>query len=91
MQNQEPKQVVHVNVVVGRKSVGLAILLALLFGPLGMLYATVWGGLIMFAVTLLVGALTLGFGFLLTWPVCVLWAALAAHNYNQRLVQIKGP
>ena len=59
------------------KSVGLAILLAVLFGPLGMLYATVVGALVMIVVTFLVALFTVGLGLVLTWPICILWAALA--------------
>lgn len=72
------------------KSIVLSIVLAFLFGPLGMLYATIVGGLVMLSVYLmlvLITFVTFGIGwflFLLAWPTCVLWAALAAHNHNQR-------
>lgn len=71
--------------VLPTKSVPLAAVLAFFFGPLGMLYATVLGALIMFLVNIAVAIITLGFGLLLTWPICVLWAAIAASNHNQRL------
>ena len=73
-------------VVGATKSVGLAILLALLFGPLGLLYASVMGGVVMFFVSLLIALVTFGFGILLTWPICVLWAAIAANSHNSALV-----
>ena len=68
------------------KSAGVAAMLAALFGPLGMLYSTVWGAVIMFVISLLVGFVTLGFGLLLTWPICVVWAALAAKSFNKKLL-----
>lgn len=68
------------------KSVGVAVLLAFFFGPLGMLYSTVLGAVVMFFVNLVVGIPTYGFGLLLTWPGCVIWAAIAANNHNQRSV-----
>ena len=85
--------VVHVAapvMVAPPKSVAVAILLAILFGPLGMLYATVAGGLVMMIVSLLVGIATLGAGWIVTWPVCVIWAALSAGAYNDRIRQPVG-
>lgn len=69
----------------GRKNVGLAILLAFLFGPLGMLYATIPGAIIMFFVNIVVAVLTLGLGLFITIPIGVLWAGLAANSHNTRL------
>jgi hypothetical protein len=87
--------------VTATKSMGISILLTLLFGPLGMLYSTVPGALAMIAVNLLlhlctgcVGALTLGFGLILFVPIqffanliCVVWGAMATNSYNQKLLQ----
>ncbi|MCK6475916.1 MAG: hypothetical protein L6Q35_03685 [Phycisphaerales bacterium] len=76
-------------VVLERKSVGLAFLLTLVFGPLGMLYTTVAGAIIMLIVSSVVGALTAGIGLVVTWPICILWACLAAartNRYAARLV-----
>jgi hypothetical protein len=60
------------------KSPGIAIILTVLLGPLGMFYSTIPGGLIMSLVTIIVLPITLGPGILITWPICVLWAAVAA-------------
>jgi hypothetical protein len=70
-------------VVRARKSVGGAILLALFFGPLGMLYSTIPGALFMLIVSLLLGALTAGASAFITWPICVVWAAVAADSWNR--------
>jgi len=67
------------------KSMGVAILLAFLFGPLGLLYATVKGGLIMMGISVLVGIVTFGLGLVVIWPVCMVWAAVASKNHNERL------
>jgi len=72
-------------VVTTTKNVGLAIVLAVFFGPLGMLYSTVVGGVIMIFVNLIVGILTLGLGLLITWPICIIWAGIAANSYNKKL------
>lgn len=67
------------------KNVGVAAALAFLFGPIGLLYATLSGGLIMMAVSLVVGVLTLGLGLLLTWPASIVWAIMAAKKHNEQL------
>lgn len=60
------------------KSVVAAFLLTFLFGPLGLLYATITGGIIMIIAALILGAVTLGFGVLITWPAAMIWAVIAA-------------
>lgn len=66
-----------------RKSVGGAVLLAALFGPLGMLYSSVPGALVMLFASIVLGALTDGLSVFITWPVCMIWAAIAAQSYNE--------
>lgn len=84
MPHQAVPQVV---VVTATKSVGISLILTFLFGPLGMLYSTVVGGLIMMVVSIAVGVCTLGFGLLITWPICVIWGALAVTSYNAKLTR----
>lgn len=74
--------VIHVG---SQKSVAGAVILALLFGPLGMLYATVVGALVMFFVNILVAIATLGLGLILTIPIGAVWAGIAASNHNKQL------
>ena len=75
-------------VVLAGKSMAVAILLALFFGPLGMLYSTVMGGVIMIVISLVVGIFTLGFGLFITWPICVIWAAVATNSYNKKMLAV---
>ena len=77
-------------VVMPTKNEGISMILTILFGPLGLLYSTVAGGLIMMLVTLLVSFFTCSLGLFIIYPVCILpvcviWGALAAHSYNQKL------
>jgi len=65
------------------KSTMVAVILSLFFGPLGMRYSTVLGGIIMLIISIVVGLFTLGFGLIFTWPICVIWAALAADRQNK--------
>jgi hypothetical protein len=82
MEEQNQSQVV---VVKTQKSMGVTILLTIFFGPLGMFYSTITGAIVMMIVSLLVGLFTLGIGLIFTWPVCVIWAAVASNNYNKSL------
>lgn len=67
------------------KSVASAIVLSFFFGPLGMLYSTVAGALVMFFVGGFFILVTFGVAVLLVWPGSILWAALAANAHNQRI------
>jgi hypothetical protein len=84
----QPQPATQVVVVGSRKSVGIAVALSICFGPLGMLYSTVGGAVVMFFLNLVVAVVTLGFGLLLTWPICVLWAAHAASEHNRQLLAL---
>jgi hypothetical protein len=68
------------------KSMGLAIFLGLCFGPIGLLYSTVTGAVVMFVINMIVGVVTVGFGLILTWPVCGIWAAVATKTHNEKLL-----
>lgn len=68
------------------KSVGAAILLALFFGPMGMLYSTVPGAVAMMVISFVLFLFTAGFSVFITWPVCIIWAALAAESHNRGLL-----
>lgn len=88
-QNQQAPQPQYQQtvVVVGKqKSVGTAFLLAFLFGPLGLLYASVVGGIVMFFLAILIGIVTFGFGLIFVWIGCIIWAVVAAGNANKNMV-----
>ena len=70
--------------MVKEKSVLIAFLLAFFFGPLGMLYTTVSGAIIMLVVSLVVGVFTFGLGLLITQPICVIWSVVAANSHNSQ-------
>lgn len=73
-------------IMIKQKSMGVALLLSFLFGPLGMLYATVLGGFIMFVVAVPVILFTGGLGLLLTIPLGMVWSAVSVNSYNQQLL-----
>lgn len=70
-------------IVKTQKSPGTAAILAFFFGPLGMLYATLSGAIIMFIITAIVAIFTLGFGLLITNPICAIWAYVKVKNDNE--------
>ena len=84
-QEQNTPQKPQMIIVKSTKNVGLAAGLGFFFGPLGMCYATLKGALIMFLVNIVIGIFTLGFGVFLTWPICAIWAYMAAKKYNEQL------
>ena len=67
------------------KSVALAVVLTFFFGPLGLFYSSVVGGVVMLLVSLIAAGATFGIGLLFTWPACMIWGAIAAANYNSAL------
>lgn len=60
------------------KSWKVAVALTVLFGPLGLFYASPVGGMLMTFVCVIVGIGTVGVGLLFAWPVCILWAYVVA-------------
>jgi hypothetical protein len=87
-QTNQPIQPFQQTIIIAglnRKSTGLAFVLALFFGPLGLLYSTVTGGIIMFFVSLFIGLVTFGFGLIIGWIICIIWAMIAVNSYNAKL------
>ncbi len=98
MNNQGPNTVI----LMPTKSMGAGILLALFFGPLGLFYSSVWGGLIMLVLggvlAVVGGVLTGGLGLIpilfLIGVVSVIWAAIAVNGHNKKILSaqnIGGP
>jgi len=73
-------------VIIGthNKSVGTSLILTILFGPLGMLYSTIIGGIVMMILCFLAAFTTLGLGLMILWPICIIWGAMAANRYNRK-------
>jgi hypothetical protein len=92
------------NTLKNTKSLGLAIVLTLFLGPLGLFYASITGGLIMcltpitlFAVLifgvvadssfLFASSFVLLMVFAVSyWIICVIWAATAVSNHNNKVI-----
>jgi hypothetical protein len=70
-------------IIAKQKSVGTAFLLAFLFGPLGLLYASILGGIVMFIVGIILFFLIPIIGGIMAWVGCIIWAIMAAQNANK--------
>ncbi|MFC6591845.1 hypothetical protein ACFP81_07365 [Deinococcus lacus] len=71
--------------VPGEKNLVLGLILTFLFGPLGMLYATIVGALVMLVLGGIVGFLTAGLGLILIWPLQMFWTWSAISSHNRQL------
>lgn len=93
IQNIEQNQRAQYIIARSPKSLGLALILNLVLGPIGLLYATVSGGIIMMVVDTIfavIGFMTLGFSLFVTIPIvnfiCMIWAYVKVKKYNQDLL-----
>lgn len=68
-----------------RKSVVLAFVLAALFGPFGLFYSSVVGGIVMLVLSGGGALVTFGLALLVSWPVCAVWAVTATLRHNARV------
>lgn len=83
---EQQKVIVHKSL----KNPGLGIILAILLGPLGLLYSSISAGLLMIAITFVLVFFTLGLGlyFLpLINIICGVWAYKAIKDYNKKLLE----
>ena len=70
------------------KSTFLAIILALILGPVGMVYSTFVGSIIMLVVTFIfvvISPYTSSALVYLCWVVGIYWTVLATNAYNKRI------
>lgn len=73
-------------IVVGKaKSVGVAVLLAFLFGPLGLLYVSILGGIVMFVIGVILFIVLPIVGGIIAWIGCIIWAIVASNQANEKL------
>ena len=68
------------------KSVAGALWFCVLLGPIGLLYASFWGGFFMILVGIVVFSNKFIFPVILLWIICCLWAVRAANSYNQKII-----
>ncbi len=70
------------------KSVAAALLFCVFLGPLGLLYASFWGGFFMTMIGMVVVRAHMIFPIMLLWVVCSIWGVGAVEQYNRRILQL---
>lgn len=82
-----PQSQKHVVVLQIPKNAGVAAVLGLFLGPVGLLYAgRLLPAIIMFFVSGIIGLFTFGFGLAFIFPICAIWAYSAANSFNKELL-----
>lgn len=71
------------------KSLAGALLFTVVLGPVGLLYATFWGGLAMIILGIAVITSKLFFPILIFWVTCCVWAVAAVESYNKKIMGMR--
>lgn len=69
------------------KSVAVALLFSVILGPVGLLYASFVGGLVMIPMSVVMISGHFYFLTLLIWLICCIWSVGAVEKYNRALSQ----
>jgi len=68
------------------KSVAIALLFAVFLGPVGLLYATSFGGIILIPIGFVVVCTKLWVPILFVWLISCIWSVVATNRYNKKLI-----
>jgi hypothetical protein len=68
------------------KSVAAALLFSVFLGPVGLLYASFWGGFIMIAIGIVVISSKFFFPVVLVWLISCIWSVGATEIYNKKVL-----
>lgn len=69
------------------KSLAGALLFSLFFGPIGLLYATTVGGVVMLVLGIAIIPTKLPVPIAIVWVGCCIWSVVATNRFNQKLMQ----
>lgn len=69
------------------KSVAIALLFSVFLGPIGVLYSSMVGGLVMIFLGFIVLSSKLLVPILLVWVISCIWGVAATNRYNQKLLK----
>jgi hypothetical protein len=67
------------------KSVAGALLFSVILGPVGLLYASFWGGVLLIVLSVFVLINKFFFVGLLIWLSCCIWSVGAVESYNKKI------
>jgi len=68
------------------KSVAGALLFSVLLGPVGLLYASLLGGIIMIAMSIYVVCNQFYFVAFLCWVISCIWSVASVESYNKKIM-----
>lgn len=66
------------------KNVATSLLLTIIFGPVGLLYSSFWGGFLMVFIFMVIAMSQIIFPIILTWVICSIWGVGATEVYNRK-------
>ena len=69
------------------KSVAGALLFSLFLGPLGLLYASTLGGVVMLVFGIVILPTKLPVPIALVWIISCIWSVMATNRYNQKIIE----
>ncbi len=69
------------------KNLAGALWFTVLLGPVGLLYATEVGGIVMIIIGLVLATSKMGLTIFLTWIVSCIWGVIATNRYNKKIVK----
>lgn len=69
------------------KSVAVALLFSVILGPIGLLYASTLGGIIMIVLGFITVCSKYPIPVILVWLISCIWSVIAVNRYNRRIVQ----
>ncbi|OGT34918.1 MAG: hypothetical protein A3F11_06070 [Gammaproteobacteria bacterium RIFCSPHIGHO2_12_FULL_37_14] len=70
------------------KSTAVALLFSVILGPLGLLYASFWGGILMISIGIVVLSSKFFFPSIIFWIACSVWAVGAVEMHNKKVVAL---
>ncbi len=71
------------------KSLTTSLLFSVFLGPLGLLYATTRGGILMLIIAFVLFSCRFPVPILLMWLSCSVWAVFATNRYNHQLLEMR--
>lgn len=70
------------------KSVAVGLLFTVFLGPVGLLYASFWGGFFMITLSIFIISNQYFFISVLIWLICCIWSVGAVESYNKKLLKV---
>ena len=70
------------------KNTATALLFSVILGPIGLLYASFWGGVVMIPLGIVVVCSRFFFPIILIWLISCIWSVRAVEQYNKKMLAI---